>query len=203
MVSFFISPCWSRIIKEKPRLGSVQLSDLNLAGYVPTLSQALFREWALVKTLKFKPQKVGLSITQNKYNGPLVTARDRCPTLSQDTFDCEKDNIVTTPGFSVRVYQRDVKNIVDMAMDVSAERVEEMQKQVSFVYNKYFSSWKSVTKTMLDILNDRIVPQHTKTYREWNLRPEEYKRNPLFLPDANPGTLTHTELNWFNWLRTP
>ena len=105
---------------------------------------------------------------------------------------------MTTPGFSVRVYQRDVKNIVDMAMDVSAERVEEMQKQVSFVYNKYFSSWKSVTKTMLDILNDRIVPQHTKTYREWNLRPEEYKRNPLFLPDANPGTLTHTELNWFN-----
>ena len=174
------------------------MSDLNLAGYVPTLSQALFLGASVSKNLKAQAPK-GRSLHHTaQIQWSLVNARDRCPTLSQDTFDCEKDNIVTTPGFFVRVYQRDVKNIVDMAMDVSAERVEEMQKQVSFVYNKYFSSWKSVTKTMLDILNDRIVPQHTKTYREWNLRPEEYKRNPLFLPDANPGTLTKTEPNGFN-----
>jgi len=109
------------------------------------------------------------------------------PIVADDSAVLPFAEVLDWKRFSIRVYQRDVKNILDMAMDVSAERVEEMQKQVSFVYNKYFSSWKSVTKTMLDILNDRIVPQHTKTYREWNLRPEEYKRNPLFLPDANPA----------------
>ena len=59
--------------------------------------------------------------------------------------------------------------------------------QVHFVYWRYFAGWASVTKTTLDILNDRVVPQHAKTYRDWNLRPEERDRNPLFLPNASPG----------------
>ena len=61
-----------------------------------------------------------------------------------------------------------------------------MQEQVIRVYNSYFKDLKTITRTTLDIVNDRVFPQHAKTYREWNLMDQDF-RTPLFLSHTPPA----------------
>ena len=72
--------------------------------------------------------------------------------------------------FSIRFYEHDAHKISDFLSQVSDERYEQMQTQLKFVYDKYFKDLPTITRTTLAILNERIFPQHSKTYMDWNLR---------------------------------
>ena len=57
-------------------------------------------------------------------------------------------------------------------MNVSEERIVELQRQGSWLYQKYFTSLKEITLTTLDIINDRVFPENAKNYHEWNTMPD-------------------------------
>lgn len=55
---------------------------------------------------------------------------------------------------------------------VSDDRIAELQRQGSWLYEQYLSSIKAITLTTLKILNDRVFPQNAHTYQDWNVPPE-------------------------------
>jgi glucuronyl/N-acetylglucosaminyl transferase EXT2 len=48
----------------------------------------------------------------------------------------------------------------------------------------------SLTRTSLDILNDRIFTAHAKNYLDWNIFPN--LQSPLFLPQTSPASVGFT-----------
>jgi glucuronyl/N-acetylglucosaminyl transferase EXT2 len=89
--------------------------------------------------------------------------------------------VIDWKRFSIRLHEIDLSSIQETLSNVSQKRISEMQQQIHFVYEKYFSSWKAIVNTTLLILNDRIVPHHAKNYKHWNLPPTVHESNPLFL----------------------
>ncbi len=72
--------------------------------------------------------------------------------------------------------------------DVSDQRYQLMQKQSQFVFKQYFSDLTTITRTVLEIINDRVFTQSARNYRDWNI--EQNVQNPLFvnhLPPASDG----------------
>jgi len=108
------------------------------------------------------------------------------PVISTNLAVLPFSEVLDWKRFSVQIYEHDLQNAMDILMDVSPRKIREMRAQLDFVYAKYFRSWASIVQTTLDILNDRIVPHRARNYRDWNLRPEEKHRNPLFMPNASP-----------------
>ena len=107
------------------------------------------------------------------------------PIIASDLSVLPFSSVLDWKAFSIRIYRHDLAKVMDIVMDVSEVRLQELQRQIHFVYQRYFANWKAIVQTTLDILNDRIVPHHAKTYRDWNLR--HLDRNPLFMPNANPS----------------
>ena len=62
--------------------------------------------------------------------------------------------------------------------------------QAGVIYEKYFSTLRSITTTTLDILNDRIFSHHAKNYLDWNIFPN--LRSPLFLQQTAPASAGFT-----------
>lgn len=82
-------------------------------------------------------------------------------------------NVIDWKRAAIFVMEDYVNTVMDVLNEVSDERINEMRKQVKFLYQRYFSSLKAVVETTLDIIQDRVYPHKTKTYDDWNLRPEE------------------------------
>jgi len=58
---------------------------------------------------------------------------------------------------------------MEILTSVSDDRIAELQRQGSWLYEQYLSSIKAITLTTLDILNDRVFPQSARTYQDWNM----------------------------------
>lgn len=84
-------------------------------------------------------------------------------------------NVIDWKRAAIFVMEDYLNTVMNIIKKISKEKTEEMQKQVKFLYDKYFSSLKAITDTTLDIIQDRVYPHWTKTYDDWNLRPEEVK----------------------------
>lgn len=82
-------------------------------------------------------------------------------------------NVIDWKRAAIFVMEDYVNTIMDVLNEVSEEKINEMRKQVKFLYGQYFSSLKVIVETTLDIIQDRVYPHRTKTYDDWNLRPEE------------------------------
>lgn len=72
---------------------------------------------------------------------------------------------------AVVIHEDDLGDLVEKLKEMSDEFILEMQEQIQWLYQKYFSSLKAITRTTLDILNDRVFPQNARTYEDWNSRP--------------------------------
>lgn len=60
--------------------------------------------------------------------------------------------------------------MVELAKCVSNDTIEEMSDHGTWLYSKYFSSVESITNITLDILNERVFPENTRFYEDWNLK---------------------------------
>jgi glucuronyl/N-acetylglucosaminyl transferase EXT2 len=73
---------------------------------------------------------------------------------------------------AVFVSEDDLGSLMEILTIVSDDRIAELQRQGSWLYEQYFSSIKTITLTTLDILNDRVFPQNSRTYQDWNMPPD-------------------------------
>ena len=69
------------------------------------------------------------------------------------------------------VPEEDFHSVVEISKSVSKSRAREMSKQALWLYARYFSSVEAITNTTLDILNQRVFPENTLFYEDWNMRP--------------------------------
>lgn len=68
---------------------------------------------------------------------------------------------------------------MDTLRYISEDRLVEMQRNGQYLYQNYFSSVKAITNTALDILNQRVFPQNSKSYEDWNVPPNPVSINCL------------------------
>ena len=59
-----------------------------------------------------------------------ILRRGCVPVVADDAAVLPFSEVLDWKRFSVRIYRQDISSLVDMAMDVSSSRVNEMQKQV-------------------------------------------------------------------------
>ncbi|CAM1331169.1 EXT2 (predicted) [Pycnogonum litorale] len=84
---------------------------------------------------------------------------------------------------SVRLYEEQLINVIDILKSISSARVETMRHQLSFLLNSYLSSVPKITLTTLKILNDRVFPHAVDSYSDWNDPPSRRDMpNKLSLP---------------------
>ncbi|XP_066966241.1 exostosin-2 isoform X1 [Macrobrachium rosenbergii] len=110
------------------------------------------------------------------------------PIIVADSYVLPFSEVIDWQEAAIQIYEEDLPTVLQaIQKDVSEERIEEMQKQVIWLYETYFSTMKDITLTTLKILNDRIFSAHAKSLRQWNKRPEPSAvNNPLFLPITAP-----------------
>jgi glucuronyl/N-acetylglucosaminyl transferase EXT2 len=69
----------------------------------------------------------------------------------------------------VFVSEDNLGNLMEILTSVSDDRIAELQRQGSWLFEQYLSSIKAITLTTLDILNDRVFPQSARNYQDWNM----------------------------------
>lgn len=85
------------------------------------------------------------------------------------------DNVIDWKRAAIFVMEDYLHTVMEVVKKVSKRKVAEMRKQVRFLYQRYFSSVERIAEVTLDIIQDRVYPHWTRTYDDWNLRPEEVK----------------------------
>jgi len=111
------------------------------------------------------------------------------PVIISDTCVLPFSEVLDWNKFSYKFYEHDLAQVMDFLSSVSETKIREMQVQLEFVFQKYFSSIRAITLTTLNILNTRIYPQNIITFEDWNIPPQSFvPQNPLFLPVIPPPT---------------
>ena len=180
---FNVKPHLGSVIHEFENKGSVGIMSLQQCGvdgerrcdingnviqYPNVLSDSTF---CIILDIEYD---AGQTITEALHHGCI-------PVVVADSVVLPFSEVLDWKRFSIRMYEADLTSLQEALMNVSKKRIAEMQQQIHFVYNKYFSSWNAIINTTLSILNDRIVPHQAKNYKHWNLPPTVHENNPLFL----------------------
>lgn len=83
----------------------------------------------------------------------------------------------------ISIRESDLHSVMSVLKAVSPNKINEMQKQGRFLYEKYFKDIETIVMSMLDELNDRVFPHLAVPYNAWNLPSlPNAAQNPLFLP---------------------
>lgn len=97
------------------------------------------------------------------------------PVIVIDSVVMPFENIIDWKRAAIFVLEDYLNTLMDVLSGISQNRIIQMRKQVKFLYDKYFSSLKSIVETSLDIIQDRVFPQWGRMYDDWNVRPDEVK----------------------------
>lgn len=94
------------------------------------------------------------------------------PVVVMDGVVMPFSNVIDWNRAAIFVMEDFLSTVMDVLEKVSDNRIEEMQSQVRFLYEEYFSSIGAIVRTTLDIIQDRVYPQWGRTYDDWNIPPE-------------------------------
>lgn len=112
-----------------------------------------------------------------------------------------------TSRAAVFVAEEELSGLLDTIRRISDDHLFEMQKNGQHLYQSYFSSIKTITNTALDILNERVFPQSSKTYEEWNVAPNPVGllnwKNRLVLFVSFVLVLLSSIIPFNSWLHAP
>ena len=126
------------------------------------------------------------------------------PVIAVDGLVLPFSEVLDWKRFSVRIFEHELKDLMMILGKISERRLAEMSAQLRRVYERHFSSVGVITRTTLDILNDRLFRHISKSYFEWNdgalagrrslTSGDGAKRpggggggNPLLMPHAPPA----------------
>ena len=117
------------------------------------------------------------------------------PVIAVDGLVLPFSEVLDWKRFSVRIFEHELKDAMRILGKISERRLAEMSAQLRRVYERHFSSMGAITRTTLDILNDRLFRHVSKGYFEWNGDAAKGpgggsgggRGNPLLMPHAPPA----------------
>lgn len=91
------------------------------------------------------------------------------PVIIADSLVMPFNSVLDWHRAAIFIKEENLSELMEVLKGISDEHVVEMQEQVQWLYNKYFSSMEKITLTTLDIIQDRVYPQWAKIYDNWNI----------------------------------
>lgn len=95
------------------------------------------------------------------------------PVIVMDGVVMPFNNVIDWKRAAVFIMEDYLNTLMSILKRISEDRIVDMQQQIKFLYDRYFSSMKSIVETTFDIVQDRVYPHWGRTYDDWNLRPTE------------------------------
>lgn len=95
------------------------------------------------------------------------------PVIVMDSPVMPFGNVIDWKRAAVFIMEEYLHTLMVVLKGISEEKIGEMRSQVKFLYDRYFSNLGKIVETTLDVIQDRVYPHWTKTYDDWNLRPNE------------------------------
>ncbi|XP_017120262.1 exostosin-2 [Drosophila elegans] len=110
------------------------------------------------------------------------------PVIAADNYVLPFEDVIDWSLASVRIRESELHAVMQKLKAISSVKIVEMQKQVQWLYSKYFKDLKTVTLTALEVLESRIFPLRARSSRQWNVIDTNARStfNPLFLPSLAP-----------------
>lgn len=105
------------------------------------------------------------------------------PVIVADNIVMPFEEVIDWTLASISIREADLHSIASVLKAISLKRIEELQRQGRFLYEKYFKDIETIILTMLEELNDRVFPHLALAYQSWNLpNLPNSAQNPLFSP---------------------
>lgn len=82
-------------------------------------------------------------------------------------------NVLDWKRAAVFIMEDYLNTLFSVLNNISSSRIAQMQRQVKFLYEKYFKDLRAIVETSLDIIQDRVYPYWGRMYEDWNVIPEE------------------------------
>uniref|UniRef100_A0A0V0GAA6 Exostosin-2 n=1 Tax=Triatoma dimidiata TaxID=72491 RepID=A0A0V0GAA6_TRIDM len=109
------------------------------------------------------------------------------PIISADTIVLPFVDVIDWKRATIMLGEAHLGSILNVARSVTEDKRIKLREQCLWLYSRYFSSMEAITQTTLDILNDRVYPQNSMVYEDWNNPPYlTLSKSPLFLELTAP-----------------
>ncbi|CAM9463256.1 unnamed protein product [Lampetra fluviatilis] len=111
------------------------------------------------------------------------------PVIFADSYVLPFSDVLDWKRASVVLPEEKIPEMYNILKTIPHKQIVDMQRQVKFYWEMYFSSVKVIVLSTLQIINDRVYPYAARSYEEWNDPPEmrwSGVNNPLFLPLIPP-----------------
>ncbi|XP_068146817.1 exostosin-2 [Drosophila tropicalis] len=117
-----------------------------------------------------------------------IMSQNCIPVIAIDNYILPFEDVVDWSLASVRIRESELHSVLRKLESISNVKIVEMQKQVQWLYSKYFKDLKTITITALEILESRIFPLRARSSRQWNSIDTNSHAtfNPLFLSSLAP-----------------
>lgn len=106
-------------------------------------------------------------------------AADCIPVIIADSLVMPFQSVLDWKRAAIFLPEDNLSDLMDVLKAISDQHVSEMQRQVTWLYNTYFSTIEKITMTSLDLIQDRVYPQWAKVYEQWNIASSQV-RNSFF-----------------------
>ncbi|VDO55976.1 unnamed protein product [Schistosoma margrebowiei] len=90
------------------------------------------------------------------------------PVIVNDDIVLPFSEVLDWYKIAIHIPQVKFQKIPSILSTYSSKEKSLLRKQIMFIYQRYFSSIEKIILTTLDILNDRVFPQYSRSYAEWN-----------------------------------
>lgn len=97
------------------------------------------------------------------------------PVIVIDAIVMPFNNVIDWKHAAIFIMESHLNTLMDVLNNVSEKRIKQLQSTVRFLYNSYFSTMERIVLTTLDLLQDRVYPHWSRSYDQFNLRPQEVK----------------------------
>ncbi|VDP15039.1 unnamed protein product [Onchocerca flexuosa] len=102
------------------------------------------------------------------------------PVIISDSIVLPFNEVINWDLLSLTFSRSRLSSVLACLRVLSSERKQAMREQISFVYNRYFSSLEKIVLTTLNILERRIISNSFTTYDDWNCNSSKNYLSPLF-----------------------
>ncbi|VDM95067.1 unnamed protein product [Thelazia callipaeda] len=110
------------------------------------------------------------------------------PVIISDFIVLPFSEVINWDLLSLMFSRSRLSSVLAILRVLSFERKQRLRKQITFIYDRYFSSLKKIVLTTLGILERRIVINSFTTYDDWNSNlSKNHLVSPFFFPFHAPS----------------